>query len=510
MAKIYDLSVSLRPDHLENSELKLNSISHDEAARIFAKRYQVKVSDLPHGSFFSTEQIELRSHLGTHLDAPYHFYPTSEGRPAKFIEEVPLEWCIADGVVLDFRHKKPSEYITEYDIAAALEKIHYTLKPGDIVCLWTGGTDHYDDDPHFAESAAGLNGGALNYVFRFGVKIMSTDSATIDMPIALMTERFVKGDKAAYFPIHRAGRLTEWTHAEKLTSMGSLPGPFGFKVMFFPVKIARGTGAWIRAVAIQDEWLDRSVRVVDLSLPIMNHAFEPQESRITTIHHDQNQRAKAKRLRMPVSEIVHLGAMDIVETYTHAGTHVDAPYHFGPTTNGKRARTADELPLEWFYNDSVLLDFSTVKRPGQMISVAEIRGKLDQIKYRVKSQDIVLIRTGAADHFSDDPNFADLSIRLELDALLWLLDQGVRVIGCDSESLDGPVTPMVESLRAGRKDDFYPIHYAGREREFCLIHKMDLSSLPSTHGFKVVAFAIKLERCSAAWTRAVALVTKEA
>ena len=84
------------------------------------------------------------------------------------------------------------------------------------------------------------------------------------------------------------------------------------------------------------------------------------------------------------------------------------------------------------------------------------------------------------------------------------------MIGCDSESLDGPVTPMVEALRAGRKDDFYPIHYAGREREFCLIHKMDLSSLPFTHGFKVVAFPIKLEHCSAAWTRAVALVTKEA
>src|SRR5438046_5150988 len=106
MAKIYDLSVSLRPDHLENSELKLNSISHQEAARIFAKRYQVKVSDLPDGAFFSTERIELRSHLGTHLDAPYHFYPTSEGRPAKFIEEVPLKWCMSDGVVLDFRSEE--------------------------------------------------------------------------------------------------------------------------------------------------------------------------------------------------------------------------------------------------------------------------------------------------------------------------------------------------------------------------------------------------------------------
>jgi cyclase len=82
------------------------------------------------------------------------------------------------------------------------------------------------------------------------------------------------------------------------------------------------------------------------------------------------------------------------------------------------------------------------------------------------------------------------------------------VIGCDSESLDGPVAPMIEALRAGKKDQFFPIHYAGRAREFCLIHKMDLSSLQCTHGFKVAAFPIKLERCGAAWTRAVALVPK--
>ena len=63
MAKIYDLSVSLRPDHLENSELQLNRVTHAEAARIFAKRFQIRVSDLPGGSFFSTERIELRSHL---------------------------------------------------------------------------------------------------------------------------------------------------------------------------------------------------------------------------------------------------------------------------------------------------------------------------------------------------------------------------------------------------------------------------------------------------------------
>lgn len=429
MATIYDLSVTLRPDHLENSELKLSRVSHEEAARIFAKQHQIKVSALPHAEFFATERIELRSHLGTHLDAPCHFYPTSEGKPAKFIEEVPLDWAFGDGVVLDFRHKKPAEPITEYDIAEALEKISYTPKQGDIVALWTGGTDGYDNDPRFAESAAGMIGGALNYVFRLGVKVMATDSATIDMPIALMTERFVKGDKAAFFPIHRAGRLTEWTHAEKLAHFASLPKPYGFKFMFFPIKIFHGTGAWIRAVAIEDEWLDTNdIQLIDLSLPIMNHSFEPEESHITLIDHDQNQRAKAKRLRMLVPDIVHLGAMDIVDTHTHAGTHIDAPYHFAPSRNGHQARTVDELPLEWFYGDAVLLDFSG-KRPNESISLSDINAQLEQISYRLKSNDIVLIRTGAAAHFSDDPNFTELSIRLELEAFRWLSDQGVRVIG---------------------------------------------------------------------------------
>lgn len=507
MAKIYDLSVSLRPDNMETMETRWTFTPHEEAARMFARRHGVKVSDLPHASFFSNERIALKTHAGTHLDAPYHFYPTSEGRPAKRIDEVPLEWCIGDGVVLDFHHKKPPEVITEYDVVSELERIHYAPKKGDIVILHTGGTDHYDDDPHFSEAATGLNGGALNYLFRFGVKIMATDSHTIDLPIPLMTERFLKGEKAAYFPIHRAGRHTEWTHAEKLANLGSLPAPFGFKVMFFPVKVARATGAWIRAVALEDEWLNgHPVSPVDLSLPIMNRSFEPEESLITTTHHDQSARAKAKRLRMLSSEVLHAGAIDDVETYTHAGTHVDAPYYFGPTLNGKRAPAVDELPLEMFYGEAVLLDLKDQKRPGDTISRADLTARLDRIGCRLKKDDVVLIRTGAADHFADDPAFADRSVALEPGALLWLLDQGIRVIGCDAESLDGPVKPMVEALRAGKRESFFPIHYAGREREFCLIQKMDLSRLPRPHGFKIAAFPIKLEGCGAAWTRAVALV----
>src|ERR671918_1577557 len=95
----------------------------------------------------------------------------------------------------------------------------------------------------------------------------------------------------------------------------------------------------------------------------------------------------------------------------------------------------------------------------------DLGAELTRIGYRLKHRDIVLIRTGAASHFADDPNFPELSLPLEKQAFMWLLDQDIQVVGCDAETLDGPVVPMVEALRAGKKDNFYPIHYAGRERE---------------------------------------------
>ncbi len=501
---IHDLSVTLRRGTLENREIHLTLIPHDEAARAFAREHGVKVSCLPHGTFFADERIALGSHDGTHLDAPYHFYPTSEGRPAKLIDEWPLQWAMGPGLRLDFRDHSPSEPITEYDVVTELERIGRTPKPGEVVMLWTGGTDGYDHDPAFSTSAAGLNGGALNYLFRFGVRLMSSDSATIDVPIPFMRERLLQGDPAAYFPVHRAGRHTEWTHAEKLANMGTLPGHEGFTAMFFPIKIAGATGAWTRAVGIEDPWLDGELELVDLSLPIMNASFEScGESRVTTIHHDQSRALRAKELGWTIDRIPHNSAMDHVATTTHSGTHIDAPLHFMPGGSA-----VDQLPLEWFYGDGVLLDFSA-KRTEERITPADVRGAVDRSGARLSEQSIVLIRSGAGDHFTNDPAFADLGLALDLEAFCWLLDQGVRVIGCDQESLEGPVGPMIELLRGGDAPALYPIHYAGREREFCLIEKMDLSSLRQATGFKVAAFPIKLERSGASWTRAVALVRKE-
>ncbi|MBW2252617.1 MAG: cyclase family protein, partial [Deltaproteobacteria bacterium] len=49
--------------------------------------------------FISEETVTASVHTGTHLDAPYHFGTRCEGKEAKKIEDVPLEWCYGDGVV---------------------------------------------------------------------------------------------------------------------------------------------------------------------------------------------------------------------------------------------------------------------------------------------------------------------------------------------------------------------------------------------------------------------------
>ena len=54
----------------------------------------------------AAEVITLTTHTGTHLDAPGYYGPTEPKR--RTIDEVPLEWCFCDGVVLDFPDKNGS------------------------------------------------------------------------------------------------------------------------------------------------------------------------------------------------------------------------------------------------------------------------------------------------------------------------------------------------------------------------------------------------------------------
>ena len=93
--------------------------------------------------------------MATHLDAPWHFGPTSEGQPSKTIDQIPLEWCISDGVRLDVRHFGRGYLITVQDVKDALAKINYKIKPMDIVLFWTD-SDKFMHDPGYTAANPGI------------------------------------------------------------------------------------------------------------------------------------------------------------------------------------------------------------------------------------------------------------------------------------------------------------------------------------------------------------------
>jgi kynurenine formamidase len=191
---------------------------------------------------------------------------------------------------------------------------------------------------------------------------------------------------------------------------------------------------------------------------------------------------------------------EIVTLSTHSGTHVDAPLHYGPPPDG-RARTIDEVPLEWCYGDGVLLDLRGADRVAG-ITRADVEAELERIGHVLEPLDIVLVMTGTN---LKEPGYEQRHAGLRVDATEFLVDSGVRLIGIDAWGLDRPFDVMIEDAQAGRAQ-FWESHLLGRRKEYCQIERLaNLESLPRPTGFVVAAFPFKLEGASAGWARVVAI-----
>jgi kynurenine formamidase len=122
----------------------------------------------------------------------------------------------------------------------------------------------------------------------------------------------------------------------------------------------------------------------------------------------------------------HGWAVENLAVSSHTATHIDAPYHYGAMSEGKPARRIDEVPLKWFFGPGVVLDMRH-RRPGEVISIADLQQKLRDINYSLSPHDIVLIHTGAAKRWGTPDYFRQPG--LDRESTLWLVEQGIHVIG---------------------------------------------------------------------------------
>lgn len=266
--RIFDLSVPLQEDS-EPFGMTIDRFRHEDTARTMAERFGATPEDMD-GYGSANERLSITPHTGTHVDSPYHYYPTTNnGERSPRIDELPLEWFIAPGVVLDLRHKEPGSLVTPDDLQQALDKISYSLQPGDIVMLQTGADKLWGKPavegktypPPFPEAGieyfvAGCGPGRETtlWLIEQEIRVMGTDAWGWDRPFWAMRQEFEQtGNASVLWEAHRAGKERAYCQIEKLANLDQLPQPYGFVVSALPIKIARGSGAWTRAVAIFDD-----------------------------------------------------------------------------------------------------------------------------------------------------------------------------------------------------------------------------------------------------------------
>jgi arylformamidase len=172
--------------------------------------------------FANVGGIQVGTHAGTHLDAPFHWF---EGG-AK-VDETPLERLVGPARVIDLRGRGPT--ITAAELSAACGD----LRAGEPVLLLTGWQGEVTDQdyPH-------LSGEAAEWLVGREPALVGIDTPSVDGPTAGQAHEALLG---AGVPI-----------IELLVNLDRLVGR-EFELIALPLAIVGMDGAPVRAVALPGE-----------------------------------------------------------------------------------------------------------------------------------------------------------------------------------------------------------------------------------------------------------------
>ena len=200
----------------------------------------------PAGYYYSANSFSTAEHGGTHLDAPVHF---AQGHQS--VDQIPLERFFGPAVVVDVRQQSEgsADYqVTVNDLAHA-EAEQGAMTRDSIVLLRTGFSRRWPDAARYLGTAErgeaavpklhfpGLHPESARWLVAKGVRAVGIDTASIDC------------GQSTKFETHRILYAANLPAFENLTALERLPLRGAF-IVALPMKIAHGTGAPLRAVAI--------------------------------------------------------------------------------------------------------------------------------------------------------------------------------------------------------------------------------------------------------------------
>ncbi|WP_225183910.1 cyclase family protein [Bradyrhizobium sp. NBAIM03] len=250
-------------------------------------------------------------------------------------------------------------------------------------------------------------------------------------------------------------------------------------------------------------------RFIDLSKEIVENRADPFFMKVKVKHYSHGRaRWLVRMLGLPFrlfpQDFAGWADDTITRLGVHSTTHIDAPWHYGPTdAEGRKLPTIEQMPLDLMFGAGVVLDMSH-KRDGEEIEVADLQGSLAATGATLACGTIALIRTGR-DRYQGQADYWKRGTGVGPSATEWLIDQGVKVMGIDQWGWDLPFHHQIRRSRAENRNDlFWSGHLVGRRKPYWHIEQLRGLELLPAHGFDVGVFPLRLHNASAAPARVVA------
>jgi kynurenine formamidase len=202
------------------------------------------------GYYYAANNFSTSEHGGTHVDAPVHF---AKGRQT--VDAIPLERLVGPAVVVDVTRASAdnADYLLTVTDLAAFETAHGRIPDGAIVLVRTGFSSRWPDAARYLGTAE--RGERAVQLLHFpGVDPAAArwlvDNRTIDA-LGIDTASIDYGQSTDY-RTHRILAESNIPGLENLNALDRLP-PTGAYVVALPMKIAGGSGAPVRVIAILPE-----------------------------------------------------------------------------------------------------------------------------------------------------------------------------------------------------------------------------------------------------------------
>ena len=199
------------------------------------------------GYYYAANDFATSEHGGTHIDAPIHF---AQGRQT--VDQIPLERLVGAAIVIDVTDAaaKDADYqVTAEDLQRA-EARDGRIPDRAIVLLRTGFSSRWPDAARYLGTAERGEAGASKLHFpglhpaaaawliaNRSILAIGIDTASIDY------------GPSTRFESHRALFARDIPAFENLTALERLPVR-GAHIIALPMKIAGGSGAPLRVIAI--------------------------------------------------------------------------------------------------------------------------------------------------------------------------------------------------------------------------------------------------------------------